>query len=359
MATSAGQSGNRDTGVNPVFVRERDIPRANVTKVSVLEVCLAAERVSGAGTIVGAQRIRFQWRIYPATREARDTLLIRGIVLREMAVKVSDQNQYVLKDTDSGDEKPATKVWIDNVPISVADSEIEHSLVSLNCELRSDIRRERARDVDGQLTRFLTGRRFVFITTPSTPLEKTMKVSFFTASVFHWEQKGQKKTLICSNCLEENHHHSVCENEVVCRVCKQSGHKRGSPECLGEKSEKRDSRAAETPLADPAPSSASSPRPPSPSSTPSSSAEGPARARASRGKPDSASPGGRTSRPVHRQSTLSFGPRDRDRDRSGSVKRPSSALRESDEETDERADKQRRYAENGTPREADDGSGWD
>ena len=45
MATSAGQSGNRDTGVNPVFVRERDIPRANVTKVSVLEVCLAAERV--------------------------------------------------------------------------------------------------------------------------------------------------------------------------------------------------------------------------------------------------------------------------------------------------------------------------
>eukprot|EP00745_Piridium_sociabile_P016029 TRINITY_DN23850_c0_g2_i5.p1 TRINITY_DN23850_c0_g2~~TRINITY_DN23850_c0_g2_i5.p1 ORF type:complete len:102 (+),score=15.13 TRINITY_DN23850_c0_g2_i5:565-870(+) len=56
-------------------------------------------------------------------------------------------NPFILKD-DSGEEKPSTKVWIDNVPIYVVDAEIEHSLVKVGCELRSAIKTERARDLD-------------------------------------------------------------------------------------------------------------------------------------------------------------------------------------------------------------------
>ena len=232
MATGGSVAGGPAARVLPVFLREKDIPRAGITPVSVLEICTAAERVTGLRTIEGAQWINFQWRIYPLTRKARDDLLIQGIVLRDTQLKVSAENCFIIRDAATGDDKPSTKVWIDSVPLSVDDKEIEQSLLSLKCELRTDIKRERARNVDGKMTRFLTGRRFVFITTPATPLEKTMKVcDMFTAKVFHWEQKSLKKKLVCSNCLEENHHHSTCDKPVVCKVCKQPGHKRGSPEC--------------------------------------------------------------------------------------------------------------------------------
>ena len=132
---------------------------------------------------------------------------------------------------DSGQEKPSTKVFIDNIPISFADSEIEHALQKIGCELRSSIKAEQARNADGKLTRFLTGRRFVFVTVPTVPLDKTLKISIFTAKIYHREQKLAKKTVICSRCLETNHHVSHCPNDVVCSDCRNSGHKRGHPDC--------------------------------------------------------------------------------------------------------------------------------
>lgn len=218
------------SGVNPVFLKRRDIPLSDSDSVSVLEVCLAAERVSGRESVLGAQEIRGLWRIYAATREARNTLLVQGLSLRNVALKVCGENPFSLRD-NLGIEKPSTKVFIDNLPLSVADSEIENSLVSLGCELRSGVKQQRARDKDGKLTRFLTGGRFVFITVPPVPLEKTMTVSIFTAAVYHREQKSVPRKVVCSKCLLDGHHVSVCENEVVCRDCRLPGHRRGSPDC--------------------------------------------------------------------------------------------------------------------------------
>ena len=216
--------------ITPVFLRQRDIPDSANTRPTVLEMCLAAERVAGHGSILGAQDIRGLWRIYPSTKEARAELLVKGMRVRETVLQVSNTNPFILRD-DTGEEKPTTKVWIDNVPISVANSEIEHSLTKIGCQLRSAIQAERARDADHRLTRFLTGRRFVFITVPPTPLDKDLKVSLFTAKIFHREQKLVQKTTTCSKCLEQGHHVSMCENELVCRACKRPGHKRGDPLC--------------------------------------------------------------------------------------------------------------------------------
>lgn len=216
--------------VQPVFLKQNSIPDCVINRPSVLEMCLAAERTSGQGSILGAQEIRGLWRIYPATREARTELLVKGLRLRNTSLQVSNSNPFILRD-DTGEEKPTTKLWIDNIPISVAESEIEHVLVKVGCELRSAIKMERARDADNKLTRFLTGRRFVFITVPPTPLDKTLKINIFTAKVYHKEQKSIPKSVICSRCLQPNHHVSQCTNEVVCRECKQTGHKRGDPRC--------------------------------------------------------------------------------------------------------------------------------
>ena len=231
MATLAVSSSSTPASTTlPVFLKQRDISNSATQRPTVLEICVAAERVSGTGSIVGAQNIRGLWRIYPATKDARNTLLIQGICLRDVRVQVCDSNPFSLHD-NMGVEKPSTKVWIDNIPISVADTEIEQSLVKLGCELRSGIKHERARDSDNKLTRFLTGRRFVFITVPSAPLGKTMIVSLFTASVFHKEQKIAQKKVFCSKCLSSGHHFTVCTNDIVCRTCKKSGHKRGDPVC--------------------------------------------------------------------------------------------------------------------------------
>ena len=66
-------------GVNPVFLKSRDIPTLESGEPAITEVCAAAERVAGPGSIDGAQNISGLWRIYPMTKEARNTLLIQGL----------------------------------------------------------------------------------------------------------------------------------------------------------------------------------------------------------------------------------------------------------------------------------------
>ena len=220
------------TSVLPVFFKSKDLPDAFSDRpASVLEICLAAERTAGSGSTIGAQLIGGLWRLYPATKEARSVLLVQGLRLRGVLVQVQNSNPFVIRG-DSGEERVTTKVWVDNVPISVADKEIEHSLLKSGCELRSSVQMERARNADQKLTRFLTGRRFVFISVPDKPLEKTMQVSIFKAKIYHREQKLAQKVAVCSNCLENGHHSSVCSKEVVCMACNLSGHKRGDPKCL-------------------------------------------------------------------------------------------------------------------------------
>ena len=214
--------------VQPVFIRARSIPGDE--HASTLEICRAAEHVSGDNTILGAQRIRSLWRIYPITEDARQTLIVEGISLRGVRLEICRENPYVVH--DDGTERPVTKVWVGGVPISVADSEIEHALTRIGCEIRSDMKRECARNPDGGLTRFLTGRRFVFITRPTQPFEKFFQVIDFRATLYHKEQpRYDDRPRTCNNCLQNGHTSRECTNEVVCHACNNPGHRRGDPRC--------------------------------------------------------------------------------------------------------------------------------
>ena len=231
MAHLNWSSGGDPTSAEPVFLLKNDIVNGKEKYASTLEICVAAEVTTGRGTVVGAQPIGGLWRIYPKTRAVRNELLIKGFNLRNTSVRVHGTNPFVMKD-DRGMDIPTTKVWIDDIPISVATSEVEFSLKRLGCEMRSKIMLERARDNDNKLTRFLTGRRFVFINTPSTPLDKLMPVGdLFKAKVFHKEQKQTKRS--CTRCFAEDHEISQCTNEIVCRVCHVSGHRSGDEACDG------------------------------------------------------------------------------------------------------------------------------
>ena len=214
--------------VEPVFILKKDLPPSLEPRFTTLDICLSCESVSGRETIVGCQQIRGLIRIYPNSRSARDVLLTSGVEIAGIAITVFDKNPYILR---GGQESPATKVWIGDIPISVSGTDIESALVRVGCTLRSKLMFEKSRDRDGKLTRFLTGRRFIFISVPARPLEKELKIGSLTAVIYHKEQPRLHAVSRCGRCLQEGHRSAECSNDIVCRECKQPGHKQGDPTC--------------------------------------------------------------------------------------------------------------------------------
>jgi len=206
----------------PVFVTARALPLYGDRFPDTVEICSAAEKTAGRGTIRGAQRIRGLWRIYVKKQCAREKLLLEGFVFRGVQVPLLDANPYAL----SGEQDhPTTKLWIGDIPLSASDKDIESALVAKGCQLRSKLRNELARDRDGKLTQWETGRRFVFINIPSSPLPTALIVGIFTGSLYHREQAKKAKT--CNKCLQEGHVTATCTSAVVCLSCRQPGHRRG------------------------------------------------------------------------------------------------------------------------------------
>ena len=136
-----------------------------------------------------------------------------------------DKNPYILR---GGSEAPTTKLYISDIPISVGDGEIRTLLERLGCIIRSPTVNERARNNDGKLIRFLTGRRFVFVEIPSSPLQRSVEVSPFKATLYHNESKREKK---CAKCLQTGHMASTCNLYIVCSSCFKSGHMAKDGKC--------------------------------------------------------------------------------------------------------------------------------
>ena len=146
-------------------------------------------------------------------------------------MQVYDNKPFIVRG-GSGEEVPVTKVWVSDIPISVDGKDIGTALVRLGFVLRSSLINEKIRNKDGKLTRFLTGRRFVFVNIPERPLERTVKIGGFTARLYHKEQpRADPQRTTCSRCLERGHLVSACPNSIRRRECRQEGHRRGDPVC--------------------------------------------------------------------------------------------------------------------------------
>ncbi|CAH1229875.1 Hypp260 [Branchiostoma lanceolatum] len=225
--------------VEPLFVQVSDICISTGDESpGCLEICLAAEDVSGPVTILGAQpqgRGKTHWRLYPRTNQDRLALIQAGaITLRGQEASLLQKNPFVVRPGAT-----TTRVIVSNVPLSYDNEEISKTLSARGYKMMSRVIDERARNKEGKLTRFLTGRRFMYIEKPSTPLPPKISVGAFVAEFYHREQKeaSRSRAQKCSNCLQEGHHRSTCENEVICHQCKKPGHKKGDPACVLEDQE--------------------------------------------------------------------------------------------------------------------------
>ena len=72
-----------------VYVTTKALPSRHVSPVTI-DLCSAAERATGTGTIRRAQRICGLWRIYPRKCDARQKLLLKGMELWRVQISLLD-----------------------------------------------------------------------------------------------------------------------------------------------------------------------------------------------------------------------------------------------------------------------------
>ena len=121
----------------PVFFKVRSVPAEAGKELDTIEICSAAGKVSGRGTVRGAQRIRGLWRLYVHHKQARDKLLMEGTVLRGISVTLLSKNPFTIAQ-QNGEEKP---LIISNIPISAEGKTTETALAKV-CQLRGSLRSE-------------------------------------------------------------------------------------------------------------------------------------------------------------------------------------------------------------------------
>ena len=216
--------------VKPVFVKSRDLPSklGSDNAYRVCEMCRACERVGGPQSMEGAQRIGGLWRLYPSNHPTRALLLTKGITLNGCHINLMDTNPFLMRDT--GVEIDSTRLTIGDIPLSYSNKEIEDYLLSKGCKPLSALKYELERDEAGQLTHWKTGRRFIFIEMPSSPLPRDVRIGRFQAKLYHKEQKNGSN-MECYNCFLKGHQSRDCTNPTKCRACRMEGHKEGDGVC--------------------------------------------------------------------------------------------------------------------------------
>lgn len=89
--------------------------------------------------------------------------------------------------------------------MSYSNDEIEEALKRVpTLSQMSKLYEDRGRDRTGKLTKWKTGRRYMYIAVPPEPLPKTIKIGKFNAFLTHSEQYRDR---VCRKCLRPGHAH--------------------------------------------------------------------------------------------------------------------------------------------------------
>ncbi len=207
-APSSASSTSAPASAPPVFFLHKEAP----DDISVDEICKAAERISGFKSVFGAQRLGSLWRLYPTNKEARAKLANAKLLIRNKCISLCSQNPLAMRDAQ-GNEVPTTKLIIDGVPVSVSAQVLMDHITEVGYKPRSSLQWEMARNSEGQLTRFATGRRFVWIDLPSSSLPSMVKIPPRWQARLYYRERP-KPTLTCFQCGLEGHR----KGSPICQV---------------------------------------------------------------------------------------------------------------------------------------------
>ena len=147
-----------------------------------LKMIDACERSIGerGRAIDGAQKIGGLWRIYPLSNPGRRQRLLNGVTIRGQSVAVHGNNPKA-----TGGDDNSVKLYISNLPLSIATSEVIKSLDSLGVVRLSAVKYDCYRNQGRGLTQYKSGKRFVFIKKPTSPLPKSTLLGEWRMFLFY------------------------------------------------------------------------------------------------------------------------------------------------------------------------------
>ena len=180
----------------------------------------------------GVQRVRGLWRIYVTSGEARMKLLSVGFSINGYSVRPYDQNPYRPLISNNDPMQQTTKVTISNLPLSIANEEIETMLRGMQCELQTKVAYEYVRDDDNRLTSIKNGNRSVLVATGhlhNHPLPRNAHCANWRCNIWYFNQP--KPVLKCFNCGGTGHTNKWCRGERICKACGDTGHLEGTEHC--------------------------------------------------------------------------------------------------------------------------------
>ena len=216
--------------LKPVYLRDSDIQIDKKKPIRDYEISIAVSK--SINDLKCVQKDRDLWRLYVGSRDSREKLLCEGFELRNLSVKAFDINPY-----SAGIHNPneqVLKVTVKGVPLSVDDREITKMLEKFNVSFTSGIKYEKIRDPETRkMTGILNGNRFMYVKQfeEGKFLPRTSYCAGLRCFIYHFGQPKANRVPLCTNCWEQTHYKSDCENEARCKVCKKPGHEPGDMLC--------------------------------------------------------------------------------------------------------------------------------
>jgi ribA/ribD-fused uncharacterized protein len=197
MANARNTRDSTITTVEPVFIKDADMPSSNVAHI---EIVRAVTRCISNQGIEGVQRIGRLWRIYLNSIPVRLQLLTKkSIVISGKMVALYEQNPFSTNQKSPEDKKD--KLTIKGLPKSVSNDEVKNFLVSKDIVMSSDVRWSFMRDENGSLTSYINGDRFVYCEPFDVPIPRSQKICSFPCTVLH----HGKDSMHCKSCNTAGH----------------------------------------------------------------------------------------------------------------------------------------------------------
>ncbi len=220
-------------GVPPLFFKHRELGLGQNEKLSVYELCKELYKNDlNEDDIEGAQRIKGLWRVYMNSAEKRTYLYANGFFFRNISVTLYDQNPFIRNEENEDPDNRCVKVYIQNLPLSVSNVEVQRMLRQYGCNIENEVKYEYERDENHKLTKIKNGDRSVLVNEEDLlqhHLPRTTWCGLFKCRIYY---KGQPRPVIeCYNCFEKTHFQHQCKNERCCKVCRLPGHFEGSENC--------------------------------------------------------------------------------------------------------------------------------
>ena len=178
-------AGGEDNGPPLCFLINREVRQSVDDPIRGLEIGLAIEELCGDGSCTAVQRWMGSWRLYTKNRTARNKIVLSGLTIRGAIVTPHLKNPLTI-------EQNSVKVIFGKVPFSVAGSAFASAIKAAGATALSEVKDEQYRDNQGKLSSIKTGRRFIYIASPSNPLPDIIDVAGFKATIFY---KGRKNAV--------------------------------------------------------------------------------------------------------------------------------------------------------------------